>query len=301
MATIRIFENTPLSFVAGWQQTDLQTELNRFDAHYLYQSKMDIPYCPVFEQGDPLFFQVRTDYDNLTAQLISESGVVSTLVVSLLKVYEGDKNWKQYQIDGSTELMNGRYKIVLSGEDEGKPLFNMISRPFEVVEQIDYRYLKIKWFGSDALNDPFIWVDKWATVNIIATLKNRDFGEQDKNTYVVSDGHPEITYAMPQNNRNLVCDFVPEWFMNVLNLAIMHDNLEVNGVAYSTGNTWDAKPTENRMYAPKITLTQKNYYNFGNDFEVKGDLPVIEDVVISAGDGLVMAYNDGGTLIKFNN
>jgi hypothetical protein len=287
MATFNIFKNTPLSFKCEEDYAlKLQTETTRLFKDYEYYDKYyEEPYYFLFDQTDQLFFQYRTDYADFTITLYSESGtIVGTLTKILLLTYDSTSDFygkRVYQSSVDLSSLSGNYYILISCYEIGKPIVTFISERFRVENNCPG--LKLEWYGSDSIDDPFLWDVEKATLRIDGEIKKRLSGIENV-TYTDPDGNIETTYARPKNKRLLQVNLISEYVQEVLDLAIQHDSFYVNGVEFGIDEGWEYEATDNLLYAPKINLTQKNYYNFAEDEELTGINPVYEDSLMMIND-----------------
>jgi len=286
MAKFNILPNTPFSFVRKEDYLlKMQTEKTRFFRDYEYQDRQfDEPYYFSFDQTDPAFFQYRTDYSEFTITLYSSTGtIIGTLSKTLLLSYDSTSEFygsRLYQTDIDLNSLSGDYYVQIYCYEILKPILTFESEAFHVEQ--DCPGLKIEWFGSDSLNDPFIWDAQNATLRIVGEIKRKLSGNENS-VYEDTDGNVENTYSLPKNQRLLQVDLVPEYVQTVLELAIGHESFWVNGVEFGTNESWDFEATHNCLYPSKIKLTQKNYYNFAEDEEFTGTNPVFEDEYRSTG------------------
>lgn len=298
MITFRIFENTPLRFSNDQNIIKPQTERNRLRRNYTYSNKLPASYSLEFDKSDPLFFQYRTECEDVTIKMRHSSGaiVVGNTSTSLIKIYDDETNRKQYRVDFDLSGLNGCYEILI----EAKQLNLEYTWTSEPIYICDSELPYIEWFGSDSLNDPFIWGDTRARIRVKSMLKDKA-NESDKTTFTDTDGNEVTTYALPINARVLKVRLVPEWVLDTLNLAIQHDEFYINNRQFSAKGLFEFDDTKGDMYPLKITVTQNNYWNFTTDETFDGRLiPPGADEFLLINDTDYLLINDTDYL-KINN
>jgi hypothetical protein len=281
MAKFNILPNTPFFFVRKEDYLlKMQTERTRFFEDYEYQDRQfDEPYIFSFDQTDPLFFQYRTDYSEFTITLYSSTGtIIGTLTKTLLLNYASTSEFygsRLYQSNIDLSSLSGEYYVEIYCYEINKPILTFKSALFHVEQNCPG--LKLEWFGSTSLPDPFIWDVQKATLRMVGEIK-RKLSCNEKITYVTTEGNIENTYCLPKNMRLLQVDIVPEYIETILDLSVQHDSFYVNEVEFGASESgWEFESTHNCLYPMNIKLTQKNYYNFAEDEELTGNNPVYDD------------------------
>lgn len=281
MSIFRILQNTPLKFTRLEDWNVLQTENNRQQQDYNFYGKIGYDFIQEFDYTDNLFYQYRTDYENVTISLVNNSGQ-TTLLPSLVKVYTNDQSplfgEKQYNVDIDLSNLEGRYYIKIDAVDYAKPVLTFTSQKFIVT---DSKLLKLEWFGSTIINDPFVWT-KNISLRIEGEIKKR-VAQFDRDTYLDTDGNYEQTYGLPQNGRLLQIRKVPEFMQAILDLAIFHEQFYVNGILFGYEKGWEYEATEGINYSATLTVFEKDYYNFTIDEELTGNAPVFEEELRTSG------------------
>ncbi len=264
MAKFRFLPNTPLKFSRFEDLTNvLQTEQNRSEFDYQYNGRLFHFIPTFFDSKDALFFQFRTDYTDFSINLLNKQGaIIGSLTKKLLLTYPSDgllAGIRLYQVDLDLSSLRGLYYINITCYQVAMPVLTFNSELFHV--ELNSKKLKLSWFGSTSLNDPFIWDSTPACMRIEAELKNK-YSVEDRSTYVDTDGNIENTYALPRNSRMLVVRNVPEYLMSMLELIISHDEFYINNVPYGADASWEYEAKSNRTYSPTLKLTQKDYWDY---------------------------------------
>lgn len=298
MITFRIFENTPLRFVNDQNIVKPQTERNRLRRNYTYSNKLPANYSLEFDKSDPLFFQYRTECDDVSIKMRHSSGtiVVGNTSTSLIKIYNDGTDRKQYEVTIDLSGLEGTYEVLLIAKSLNAE-YTWTSEPIFVCNsELDYS----EWIGSDSLNDPFIWGTKKARIRVKSMLKDKA-NESDKTTFTDTDGNEVTTYALPINARILKVRLVPEWVLDTLNLAIQHDAFYINNRQFSAKGIFEFDDTKGEMYPLKLVVMQNNFWNFTTDEAFDGRLlPPDEDSFLLINDTDFLLINDTDYL-KINN
>jgi len=79
---------------------------------------------------------------------------------------------------------------------------------------------------------------------------------------------------MPANARVFQIALVPEWIVKLLERVVEHEQFWINGVEFGRGDNWSYEAGRNIVYSPKITVFEKDFYNFTSVPELTGTLPV---------------------------
>lgn len=88
--------------------------------------------------------------------------------------------------------------------------------------------------------------------------------EETSTTYEQSNG-TIIKLASTLKNKNLfLTDYLPRYEHEKLNLAFMHDNVNVNGESYVKASEYSIKTIERYSLAQGSTILSKSNYNFVN-------------------------------------
>jgi len=188
MSRFQFINNTPARFIRMEDYSNPQTENNRLYKDYYYQGRLVLPYFVEYDINDSFFFQYETDYDSANITIVKDDGSILTgyETKTLIKIYDDPTSekygLKQYNVDIAITSLSGKYCIKINCEDYAKPILNFQSESFNVCVST---LIKLEWYGSTVLNDPFIWT-KNASIRLNSEIRQISGGEE-VNTYDASD------------------------------------------------------------------------------------------------------------------
>lgn len=285
MATIRFIESNSLEFRREEDINSPQTPSNRLYNDITYFNQYRIPYCQKVEQTDDLWFQFRTDYIDFYFYLYDENGTETALTYLEIETYD---NFTTYQINVDASLLSGYYYIRgVFATDVGKPIANYHSQNFNVKESFANTLL-IEWYGNSAIDIPMEWEYQTKTQELRIEGELIATPISEATTTVGSDNNPYFTDFVVIDKYILQIELLPDYLAKILNIAIGHDLIRINGQEYCALGGFDTgdRLGRSQMYKPNVEIQTKDYQNYSSDPEITGDLPVIPATTIMASSGV---------------
>jgi len=292
MAVGGIFEfikSNSLRFVRRESANDPQTDFNRLYGDFEYKNKLFIPYSQKVQQSDDLWFQIRTNYNQFTFNLIDSDGNETALTHSVIP--SSATEFSYYQIDIDVTSLEGCYKVTsVADQDSGKVINNWDSNWFEIKTVHDYTLL-LEWGGNNAYDDGMIWADKTQELRIEAQFLT-DLSSTENTTMRDSDSNIALLNYKPLYKKLLEVYKMPFDIAHLLNRAVGHDVFVINGLRFkaNTGFDFGDRLGNTQMYFPSIELELVDYENYNKVIELEGEFPIVAATTIKASTGVsVMA------------
>jgi hypothetical protein len=118
---------------------------------------------------------------------------------------------------------------------------------------------------------------------------------------VVVDSNNNSFFAKyePVYAQTLQMELVPDYLVEILNIAIGHDSFLINNLQYSADGGFEGeRQGRSQVYIPNVELKVYDYQNYASDPEITGDLPVIPETSLAFDSTTSLAF-DSTTSLKF--
>jgi hypothetical protein len=297
MAVGGIFQyigSNSLTFVRDEDRSLKQTDSNRLYGDYEYFNQYLINYAQPYEQTDNLRVQFRTNYKTFSVTLVSESGSEQALIPSLVSE-ETDYNYYDVIVDLSS--LDGCYYIKSqANSDYDKVIANFTSNYFNVKEDQPYTEL-VEWYGNSAYDDGYVWEDDTQELRVRANFIDV-ISSGEPVTMIDSDNNIALLNYEPSKRKKFQLDLVPDYIALLLNRAIGHDLLIINGETYNIDSVFDfgERLGYSRMYKPSIDLQLRDYENYNKIDELEGELPEIPETSLAFDETSSLAFDETSSL-----
>jgi len=287
-----------LRFIDAGKLQSVQNYDNRLIVDLYYAKTLPYYWIQQFQTNDLLWFQYRTNYNDILTELIDEAGNRVDLAGSTTLVFTDQSGIEYYNVIVDTSALIGKYRIEINGSSAGRPNFQFFSECFNV-STIVLDSIFIEWFGNDfAYPDQMYWSDFKQGVRVIG--RDREFTpEQNKSVYDNSDYAPITLKSKPIRNMLLEINNAPFWMIEKVNIGLSHDEFYVQSVQYNTGDAISQEKLGDLLTAKAtIQLTQVDFEN-GEDKPIDGEIPDSLELFNAAGD--LVLFNNTGDFVKVTN
>lgn len=273
-----------------------QNDANRLYGDYHYASQYFIPYAQKYEQKDSLSFQLRTNYSEFTAYVVSQSGVETQL--SAIKLSTDADDYDYYNVSVDISVMSGCYYVrTVADSDEDKVICNFTSNYFQVAESYPNTLL-VEWYGNSSYDDGYVWLpepsDIMQSLRLDAIFID-NLASGNINTMIDSDNNISQLNYKPAKRKLLHVDSVPDYICLLLNRVIGHDLIVVNGQLCDADDIVDygERKGDSQMYEPTVELQLRDYENYNKLIELEGELPVLPTVALQFDTGIALQFDTG--------
>ena len=297
MAFITTPRSQSLRFISKNEYLDSQTYDNRFVKDLIYANTLPYYYVQQFIQSDTLWCQFRTDYNDITVNLVNN--VNSRVELSKILIYTDSSLRNYYEFDVDLSSLSGCYFVEIIGNDFDKPELIKQSEIFSISESIEHS-LSIEWFNNNyGYDDQMHWdVGRRQMIRLICMDRELS-SDQNKTVYTNAGYYPMTLKSKPLRLLNLIIDKAPFWIIEKINIGLSHDEFYVNGIRYNTDAVIEIEKLGDLLLnKASIQLTQFDFED-GEDKEVTGE--PVQSYILFNNLGDYMLYNDSGDLTKANN
>ena len=297
MAFITTPRSQSLRFISKNEYLDSQTYDNRFVKDLIYANTLPYYYVQQFIQSDTLWCQFRTDYNDITVNLVNN--VNSRVELSKTLIYTDSSLRNYYEFDVDLSSLSGCYFVEIIGNDFDKPELIKQSEIFSISESIEHS-LSIEWFNNNyGYDDQMHWdVGRRQMIRLICMDRELS-SDQNKTVYTNAGYYPMTLKSKPLRLLNLIIDKAPFWIIEKINIGLSHDEFYVNGIRYNTDAVIEIEKLGDLLLnKASIQLTQFDFED-GEDKEVTGQ--TAQSYILFNNSGDYMLYNDSGDLTKANN
>ena len=247
MSAILTFSNAnPLRMViTSWLNR------NANDREYQFFNEFSLP-------GFDSFFQPFLNTDILTVQF--DTSFDLTNVVTLKNYYTGAtiNTGAASEIDDRTTYkvrekvisiagLDGLFYVEITGTDADTETLTARSEPLKISPSV-CNNVKLEYrnddtaFGIDYENSSVQFDLR------VPALFNRTADATERELFKDSGGNSSLISAQGTRTRVLkAVELLPQWFIEKVNLALLHDNVEIDGVAVSSDQSWPYEPLSDRQ------------------------------------------------------
>jgi hypothetical protein len=295
------FSNSNSLRVIRLQDYDLdQSDTTRLYYDFVYTSISNNCYFNKIKKSNGIWVQFSTSYDNISAYIVDENYNKTDVSAFITQGVGLTNDRYQYQLTVDLSAYSGYYCLMFDFIDYNKPLANYQSEWFEIADSFD-DCLKIEWKNGsfNPYNDGIIWGGSTQCVYIESHLVDFIPGI-DKTVFKTENNKLLTTQANPIKSKKWVIELIPDYIVEMINLALAHDYFYINGVRYNSEEVLEAeRQGETRLYSSNMVLTQVEdvlgnaYEDYINDIELTGAIPVIADFALFAGTGLALFAGTG--------
>lgn len=215
---------------------------NANDREYKFFNEFSLP-------GFDSFFQPFLNTDILTVQF--DSSFDTTNVVTLKNYYtdatintgaaveiDDRTTYKVWEKAISITGLDGLYYIEVTGTDVDTETFTARSEPLSI-KPTQCDTVKLEYYNDDTA----FGIDyENSTVKFdlrVPALFNRTSDTTDRELFKDSGGNSSLISAQGTRTRVLkAIELLPQWFIEKVNLALLHDNVEIDSVGVSSDQSW---------------------------------------------------------------
>lgn len=298
--TIRFSNSNNLRFIRLEDYSLLQSDTTRL--YYDFDSTIisNDCYFTKIKQDLDLWVQFRTTYNNIKAFIVNDSEVEVEVTQYLTSGASLTDNRKQWQLTLNLASYLGYYHLRFEFSDWDKPQAIFQSEWFEVKTSFD-NCLLIEWKNKNfnPYDDGIIWANTTQHIHIESYLY--DYIPEVTKTVFESENYKLLTtQSQPIKTKKWIIEPLPDYILELLNIAMQHDYFIINSVRYNSEDTFETeRQGETRLYPAQITLrvvedAQGNAYeDYSEDQQITGEIPIIENFAIYAGAGLAIYAGTG--------
>lgn len=300
MPKIRFPKSNSLRWVRLQNYSLPESDDTRLYYDFAYTNITNQCYFPKIYK-DTLWQQFRTDAEDIAGYLVNENGIEvditgnitdgivnpnGTTQYELFMDLSGYPVGKYYFIITFTELIEGNfYKNEFQTE-----WFDLISDTTDLV--------KVEWentsFGT--YNDGIIWSQK-QQLYIDGLVVDSVFGVE-KNVFTTENNKLKTTQAAPIKSKILKTELLPDYILEIINIALQKSNFYVNDVRYNSDGTFEAeRQGDTRSYPISITLQVVEDVN-GIGYEDYTDDAVYEGEQVTYEAGYILINDTDRLLIN---
>ncbi|MEX0598119.1 MAG: hypothetical protein WD512_16645, partial [Candidatus Paceibacterota bacterium] len=220
--------------------------------------------------------------------IVSNSNPIPATLTADVKFFSSAQILNIYQstID-LRDKPNGLYILKLQAlSDDGNLIYN--SELLDFRDQFDDDTQLINYQN----NDNYFRINYNFDIEMKLRVKGRLFYEEpgaDKEVMQDCDFDDVILRAVPSMTITLNVLEAPYYIHRIANLAFSHDIVSVQGIDFSTGESYSVEPI-NDLYGlinGSMKLKQKDYANEFNDIDSGGIGDIDEQNIIGQNDGLL--------------
>lgn len=288
MARFRIPHSQFLKFVREEDYSLSQMDDRRLTMDFEFLNVKNRQYCAKLQRDDEAFIQFRTDYSDFQIYLVDDSGNDLNVNSWLEFVSTLDDGRKVWNINIHCGSLNDYYYLRIYLYQPYKPIATFRSEWFHVTETHNDSLL-LQWNTSD--NDGMIWGDKSQSIRVKGRLFDFETGNT-KHNYTDSDGAVITLTGKGSRHKVLQIEPVPQWIVERLNLALIHEHFYINSVEFTCEDKIEANRIgETNLYDVSIKLREKYYEDYTSDEEMTGEYPEIVhyNLKISDADELLIS------------
>lgn len=231
--------------ITSWQNR------NANDREYQFFREFSLP-------GFDSFFQPFVNTDVLTIQF--DSSFDATNLVSLKNYYTGAAvygpiaatqiadltTYKVFERAITITGLNGLYYVEVTGSDADTETFTAQSEPLSIKpSQCDT--VLLEYYNDDAA----FGID-YENSSVQFDLRvparfNRTADSLEREVFKDSGGNTSLVSAHGTRTRVLkALQLLPQWFIEKVNIALLHDNVEIDDVAVSADQAWPYEQISDR-------------------------------------------------------
>lgn len=311
--SIKPYIRFPLSNNLNFKRLDdydnyMESDSTRLYYDFAYTNLSNSCYFTKLTKDKGVWVQFRTSYTSIKAYIVDSNYNKIDVSSGLISGVSLTDDRKQYQLNVDLSSYEGYYHIRFEFEQSFFPAAYYQSEWFEVADNYD-NCLLVEWKNGsfNPYNDGIVWgsssqymfIESRIAIIVPSVTK----------TIFTTENYKMIsTQAHPLKNKKWEIELLPDYILELLNIAMQHDYFYINQVRYNSEDTIEVEQQgDTRLYSSNITLqivedAQGNgYEDYTNDIEITGGYPVFEDAYSLINDEDFSIINDDEYLNKLNN
>ena len=281
MAKIRFPRANSLKVIDMNDYNKLQSDDTRLYYDFNYTNLSNDCYFTKILQSDNLWLQFRTDVDSYNAYIYDTSGNSTNINTSIADGATVGNGTTQYELSLDLASYSGKYYLYFEFEnfENGKYYrYTFRSNWFEVITDTT-GLLKIEWsnIGFGTYNDGIIWAD---TQKIWVESRISDLVPGIEKTTFVTENYKLLnTQAQPIKSKRWQTELLPDYLIELLNIALSMGKFYINGIRYNSDSTFEdtERQGDTRLYPIQIVLRMLEDQN-GLPYEYYEDDAVLTGV-----------------------
>jgi hypothetical protein len=311
MAKIRFPKSNSLPFKRMQDYTLLQSDDTRLSPDFDYPSLENPCYFIKHLKTYPIWFQFRSDTDNIEAYLIDENKTEVDVTDDIVTGATLANGTKQRELNLELAAYEGYYKFrvdFLEFVDGSYYKTEYESDWFEIISSLNNTLLQYEWKSSDfkPYDDGMIWSQ---TQKIWIESRISDYVPfVEKSVFDTESYKLKTTQAQPIKRKNLEIELIPDYLAEKINIALSHDTFYINSVRFNSEETIEVeRQGDTRLYHGSIVLQMVEdahgigYEDYTDDADLLGEQIAIETSYSLINDTDFSIINDGGDLNKITN
>ena len=199
--------------------------------------------------GFDSFFQPFLNTDILTVQF--DSSFDATNVIALKNYYTGatintgaaveidDRTtYKVWEKVISIAALDGLYYVEVTGTDADTETYTARSEPIEIRPSLCYT-VKMEYYGDES-SFGIDYENSSVQFDLrIPAFFNRTADTIDQESFTDTGGNKSLISAKGTRSRILkASQLIPQWLIEKVNIALIHDNCEIDDVAVTAEQSW---------------------------------------------------------------